>query len=86
VYFIVSDINVPLWLLLAWGILVGFVFSTAGAAGGILLVPLMSIVMRLPMHVIAGTSTLAIAIHSVTSIANYARLGLRSVTRCRVSC
>ena len=35
-YFIVSDIIVPLWLLLAWGVLVGFVFSTVGAAGGIL--------------------------------------------------
>jgi len=41
---------------------------------------------RLPMHVIASTSELAIAIHSVTSIANDVRLGLRLITRCRVSC
>jgi len=32
--------------------------------------------MRLPMYLIAGTSALAIAIHSVTSIANYVRLGV----------
>lgn len=50
--------------------------STLGVGGGFLLVPFMSIVMRLPMHVIAGTSALAIAIHSVTSIANYVRLGI----------
>jgi len=50
--------------------------SALGVGGGFLLVPFMSIVMRLPMHVIAGTSALAIAIHSVTSIANYVRLGI----------
>jgi uncharacterized membrane protein YfcA len=50
--------------------------SALGVGGGFLLVPFMSIVMRLPMHVIAGTSALAIAMHSVTSIANYLRLGV----------
>lgn len=53
------------------------VFSSAlGVGGGFLLVPFMSIVMRLPMFIVAATSTLAIAIHSVTSIANYMRLGI----------
>ena len=50
--------------------------SSLGVGGGFLFVPFMSIVMRLPMHIIAGTSALAIAIHSVTSIANYVRLGV----------
>ena len=50
--------------------------SALGVGGGFLLVPFMSIVMRLPMHIIAGTSALAIAIHSVTSITNYVRLGV----------
>jgi hypothetical protein len=36
----------------------------------------MSIAMRLPMYVIAGTSALAIAIHSITSVINYVRLGI----------
>ena len=35
-YFEIADITVSIWLLLAWGALVGFVFSTVGAAGGIL--------------------------------------------------
>jgi uncharacterized membrane protein YfcA len=35
-YFDIADVAVPLWQLLAWGGLVGFVFSTVGAAGGIL--------------------------------------------------
>ncbi len=53
------------------------VFSSAlGVGGGFLLVPFMSIIMRLPMFVIAATSALAIAVHSITSIANYMRLGV----------
>ena len=35
-YFEIAEITASLWLLLVWGILVGFVFSTVGAAGGIL--------------------------------------------------
>ena len=50
--------------------------SAFGVGGGFLLVPFMSIVMRLPMVVIAGTSALAIAIHLLTSITNYVRLGV----------
>jgi len=53
------------------------IFSSAlGVGGGFLLVPFMSIIMRLPMFIVAATSALAIAIHSVTSIANYMRLGI----------
>ena len=53
------------------------IFSSAlGVGGGFLLVPFMSIVMRLPMFIVAATSALAIMIHSITSIANYMRLGI----------
>lgn len=50
--------------------------SALGIGGGFLLVPFMSMIMRLPMVVIAGTSALAITLHSITSIANYVRLGV----------
>jgi len=50
--------------------------SALGVGGGFLLVPFMSIIMRLPMVIIAGTSALAISLHSMTSIANYVRLGI----------
>lgn len=58
------------------GVGIAVLSSALGVGGGFLLVPFMSIVMRLPMYVIAGTSALAIAIHSITSIANYMRLGV----------
>ena len=58
------------------GLGVAVLSSALGVGGGFLLVPFMSIVMRLPMYVIAGTSALAIAIHSIASISNYIRLGI----------
>ena len=58
------------------GLGIAAVSSALGVGGGFLLVPFMSMVMRLPMYVIAGTSALAIAIHSITSIGNYMRLGI----------
>ncbi|NNL07022.1 MAG: sulfite exporter TauE/SafE family protein [Gammaproteobacteria bacterium] len=64
------------WVPLLTGLGIAVLSSALGVGGGFLLVPFMSIVMRLPMYVIAGTSALAIAIHSITSIANYVRLGV----------
>jgi uncharacterized membrane protein YfcA len=57
------------------GMGIAVVSSALGVGGGFLLVPFMSIIMHLPMHVIAGTSALAITLHSTTSIANYVRIG-----------
>ena len=71
-----EDFSFSPWLPFITGMGIAVVSSALGVGGGFLLVPFMSIVMRLPMHVIAGTSALAIAIHSVTSIANYVRLGV----------
>jgi uncharacterized membrane protein YfcA len=58
------------------GMGIALVSSALGVGGGFLLVPFMSIIMRLPMYIIAGTSALAITIHSVTSIANYMHIGI----------
>ena len=58
------------------GIVIAVLSSALGVGGGFLLVPFMSIVMGLPMFIIAGTAALAVAIHSLTSITNYVRLGV----------
>jgi uncharacterized membrane protein YfcA len=71
-----EDFAFSTWLPFFAGMGIAVLSSALGVGGGFLLVPFMSIVMRLPMHIIAGTSALAIAIHSVTSIANYVRLGV----------
>jgi uncharacterized membrane protein YfcA len=64
------------WLPFSVGMAVAVLSSALGVGGGFLLVPFMSIIMRLPMYVIAGTSALAILLHSVTSIGDYMRMGV----------
>ena len=71
-----EDFSFSPWLPFFTGMGIAVISSALGVGGGFLLVPFMSIVMRLPMHVIAATAALAIAIHSITSIANYMRLGV----------
>lgn len=71
-----EDFTFNPWLPFFAGMGIAVFSSALGVGGGFLLVPFMSIVMRLPMFIIAATSALAIAIHSATSITNYVRLGV----------
>ena len=64
------------WLPFMTGIAIAVVSSALGVGGGFLLVPFMTIMLRLPMFIVAGTAALAIMVSSVTSIANYMRLGI----------
>lgn len=64
------------WVPFLTGAGIAVVASALGVGGGFLLVPFMSIVLGLPMFIVAGTAALAIAVSSVTSIANYMRLGV----------
>jgi uncharacterized membrane protein YfcA len=58
------------------GLAIAVVSSALGVGGGFLLVPFMSMVLGLPMTIVAGTAGLAILISSITSIGNYVRLGV----------
>ena len=64
------------WLPLLTGAGIAVISSALGVGGGFLLVPFMVILLGLPMFIVAGTAALAIAVSSVTSIANYMRLGI----------
>ncbi len=65
------------WTPFLVGLGVAVVSSALGVGGGFLLVPFMSILLGLPMAIVAGTAALAILISSVTSITNYVFLGVR---------
>ena len=58
------------------GLAIAVVSSALGVGGGFLLAPFMSMVLGLPMAIVAGTAALAILVSSVTSISNYVRLGV----------
>ena len=64
------------WLPILAGMLIAVVSSALGVGGGFLLVPFMASVMGLPMFVIAATAATAVVISSLTSVANYLRLGV----------
>jgi len=64
------------WVPVLAGLAIAVVSSALGVGGGFLLVPFMSMVLGLPMTIVAGTAALAIFISSVTSIGNYVRLGV----------
>jgi uncharacterized membrane protein YfcA len=64
------------WVPILAGVGIAVISSALGVGGGFLLVPFMSMVLRLPMTIVAGTAALAIFISSVTSIGNYVRLGV----------
>jgi uncharacterized protein len=64
------------WVPVLVGLGIAVISSALGVGGGFLLVPFMSMVLGLPMTIVAGTAALAIFISSVTSIGNYVRLGV----------
>lgn len=64
------------WLPLLTGVGIAVISSALGVGGGFLLVPFMVTLLGLPMFIVAGTAALAVAVSSVTSIANYTRLGI----------
>lgn len=64
------------WVPVLAGLGIAVVSSALGVGGGFLLVPFMSMVLGLPMAIVAGTAALAIFISSITSIGNYVRLGV----------
>lgn len=64
------------WLPVLVGAVIAVVSSALGVGGGFLLVPFLSMVLGLPMTIVAGTAVLAIFISSVASIGNYLRLGV----------
>jgi uncharacterized membrane protein YfcA len=56
VWFPKSEIEVSLLLPVAMGILAGILAAMMGVGGGFIMVPLMLYVLRMRMHVVAGTS------------------------------
>ncbi len=68
--------NYQPWVPFLTGAGIAAVSSALGVGGGFLLVPFMTMLLGLPMFIVAGTAALSIAVSSVTSIANYMRLGI----------
>jgi len=69
------DYRVPAWSPLLAGFLIAMVAAVFGVGGGFLLVPYMSSLLGLPMHIIPATSGIAIIVSLLASIWNYLSFG-----------
>jgi uncharacterized membrane protein YfcA len=69
------DYRVPAWSPLLAGFLIAMVAAVFGVGGGFLLVPYMSSLLGLPMHIIPATAGIAIVVSLLASIWNYLSLG-----------
>lgn len=69
------DYRVPAWSPLLAGFLIAMVAAIFGVGGGFLLVPYMSLLLGLPMHIIPATSGIAIIVSLLASIWNYLSFG-----------
>jgi uncharacterized membrane protein YfcA len=67
--------HVAIWSPLVAGAIISMTASVFGVGGGFLLVPYMSAVLGMPMHIIPATAAIAIFMSLVVSISNFLALG-----------
>jgi len=67
--------RVLMWSPFLAGFLIAAIAAIFGVGGGFLLVPYMSALLHMPMHIIPATSGIAIIISLLVSIGNYLALG-----------
>lgn len=60
---------------LLWGVPVGLVSGLAGIGGGVILVPILTVVLRFPMHRAVATSTVVMLAAASGGLATYMLLG-----------
>ena len=70
-----TDYHVPVVSPLLAGLLISLTASIFGVGGGFLLVPYMSVMLAMPMHIIPATAAIAIFMSLSVSISNFLVLG-----------
>jgi uncharacterized membrane protein YfcA len=72
-----NDIN--LWALGGTGIIAGLLGSMLGVGGGLIIVPVLTLALHLPMQIAVGSSLVAIVANSCTAAGLYTKAGLTNV-------
>ena len=70
-----TDFQVAIWSPLLAGMIISLTASVFGVGGGFLLVPYMSALLGMPMHIIPATAAIAIFMSLIVSISNFVVLG-----------
>jgi len=72
-----TDFRVPLWSPILAGAVISMTAAIFGVGGGFLLVPYLSSVLGLPLHIIPATAAIAIFMSLAVSITNFLAMGAR---------
>jgi len=72
-----TDIN--LWALAGTGLIAGLVGSMLGVGGGLIIVPVLTLALHLPIQVAIGSSLVAIVANACTAAGTYTKAGMTNV-------
>ena len=72
-----SDIN--LWALAGTGLIAGLLGSMLGVGGGLIIVPVLTLALHLPIQIAAGSSLVAIVANACTAAGLYTRAGMTNI-------
>ena len=78
-YLTIALIEVSLWALGGIGLVAGLLGSMLGVGGGIFIVPMLTLVLHLPIHIAIGSSLVAIVATSCTAASTYTKNRLTNV-------
>jgi uncharacterized membrane protein YfcA len=73
------DVVINLWALGGTGLVAGFLGSALGVGGGFIIVPVLTLALRLPIQVAIGSSLVAIVANSCTASGVYTKARLTNV-------
>ncbi len=73
------NLGLNLWALGGTGLVAGLLGSALGVGGGVLIVPILTLALHLPIHVAIGSSLVAIVANSCTAAGIYTKARLTNV-------
>lgn len=72
-------IETSLWFLVATGLASGLLGAMLGIGGGVFIIPVLALLVRLPMHIVVGSSLVVVVATAATAAGTYAYAGITDV-------
>ncbi|MFH1087070.1 MAG: sulfite exporter TauE/SafE family protein [Chloroflexota bacterium] len=72
-------IDTSLWFLVATGLASGLLGAMLGIGGGVFIIPVLTLLVRLPMHIAVGSSLVVVVATAATAAGRYAYAGITDI-------
>jgi uncharacterized membrane protein YfcA len=77
---LITSLNeLNLWALAGTGIIAGLLGSMLGVGGGLIIVPILTLALHLPIHIAVGSSLVAIVANACTAAGTYTKSGMTNI-------